>query len=294
MTTLRLAAPAKLNLYLHVIGRRPDGYHLLDSLIAFADIQDTLTVAPAAALTFSADGPFAGELGSSDSNLVVRAARLLAEATGHDPSLALHLTKRLPVASGIGGGSADAAACLRALAEIWRIDPAGADMRKVAASLGSDIPACVVGRVGFMGGTGADMTAAADLPPAWVMLVNPGIPLPTPDVYRARTGEFSQAMRFDEAPVDAADLALLLAQRRNDLTAAAIGLAPAIRDVLDATGATANCLLARMSGSGATCFGLYATEGDARHAAETLKDADRGWWVAAGALVNDTRTLAPA
>jgi 4-diphosphocytidyl-2-C-methyl-D-erythritol kinase len=294
MAILRLAAPAKLNLYLHVIGRRPDGYHLLDSLVAFADIQDTLTISSAPRLTFSADGPFAGGLGNSDSNLVVRAARLLADATGNDASIALHLTKRLPVASGIGGGSADAAACLRGLAELWGIDPNGAEVRRVAASLGADIPACVDGRVGFMGGIGTDMADAPGLPPAWVVLVNPGISLPTPDVYRARSGVFSQPMRFGEAPSDTADLALLLSFRRNDLTKAAIELAPAIRGVLDAIGLTANCLLARMSGSGATCFGLFAAETDARDAGTALAHANSGWWVAVGALVNDTRSLASA
>src|SRR5271168_3358200 len=147
LRTLRLAAPAKLNLYLHVTGKRPDGYHLLDGLVAFIDVYDVLTLTPASGLSFSADGPFSSGFGDDDpsTNLVVRAARGLAEATGYTANVVLHLTKNLPVASGIGGGSADAAACLRGLAQLWGIDPTSPSARDVAASLGSDIPACLEG-----------------------------------------------------------------------------------------------------------------------------------------------------
>jgi 4-diphosphocytidyl-2-C-methyl-D-erythritol kinase len=291
---LRLAAPAKLNLYLHITGRRPNGYHTLDSLVAFADIQDTLTLGESPSLCFTADGPFAAALGEPESNLAVRAARLLAAAMGREAAVSLHLTKRLPVASGIGGGSADAAACLRGLSEWWGLDPAGPDVRGVAATLGADVPACVDGRVGFMGGIGTEMAGAPALPPAWVVLVNPGLPLPTPQVYRARSGAFSEPMRFEQPPADAVDLALLLSLRRNDLTAAAVSLVPAVRSVLDAIGASTDCLLARMSGSGATCFGIFAESGAARGAAALIAEANLGWWAAAGALVNDTSELTPA
>ena len=146
--TVTLAAPAKLNLYLHVTGKRADGYHLLDSLVAFADIYDTLTLTPAPSLAFTADGPFAGGFGDEDptTNLVVRAARGLGAVVGRDVQIAFHLTKNLPVASGIGGGSADAAAALRGLARLWDIDPLSPVVLGVAAKLGADVPACVAGR----------------------------------------------------------------------------------------------------------------------------------------------------
>jgi 4-diphosphocytidyl-2-C-methyl-D-erythritol kinase len=292
-STLRLAAPAKLNLYLHVTGKRADGYHLLDSLVAFADIADRVTIAPATELSFAADGPFAGAFAHDDpaGNLVVRAALELGAAAGREPNVALTLTKNLPVASGIGGGSADAAACLRGLARLWGIDPVGDVLVNVAAKLGSDIPACVDGRVCYMGGVGTELAPAPRLPEAGLLLVNPGVGLSTPAVYRARQGAFTQEMRFADAPKDARALAGLLAERTNDLAAAAIGLVPEIAAVLDAIGQTESCLLSRMSGSGATCFGIFADKEAATRAAAAVKVANPGWWVAPGRLVRDTAEL---
>jgi 4-diphosphocytidyl-2-C-methyl-D-erythritol kinase len=292
-STLRLAAPAKLNLYLHVTGKRADGYHLLDSLVAFADVADRVAIAPAAALSFTADGPFAGSFAGEDpaGNLVVRAARELAAATGNEPNIALSLTKNLPVASGIGGGSADAAACLRGLARLWGIDPVGGTVMGIAAKLGSDIPACVSGKVSYMGGVGTELAPAPDLPPAGLLLVNPGIGLSTPSVYRARRGDFTPAMRFAEAPKDARALARLLAERCNDLAEPAIVLVPEIAAVLNEIGRTEGCLLARMSGSGATCFGLFDDAATAARAGDAIRAAKPGWWVAPGRLIADTCEL---
>lgn len=290
--SLKLAAPAKLNLYLHITGKRPDGYHLLDGLVAFIDVYDTLEIAAAPALTFSAKGPFAGDLGDDpSSNLVVRAARDLAAAVGREPNVALALTKVLPVASGIGGGSADAAACLRGLARLWGLDPAGAEVRAVAEGLGADIPVCVDGRAVFIGGIGTELDPAPKLPSAELLLVNPGIALPTPDVYRTRTGAFSPAMRFDRAPANARDLATLLALRHNDLTAPAIARVPQIETVLDAIAACGGNLLARMSGSGATCFSVFDDAAGAGRAAAEIMRNHPGWWVAGGRLLEDANIL---
>jgi 4-diphosphocytidyl-2-C-methyl-D-erythritol kinase len=287
-----LAAPAKLNLYLHVTGRRGDGYHLLDSLVAFADIHDVLTITPAPSLAFSADGPFAVAMGNDPAaNLVVRAALALAETVGRAPDVTLHLTKNLPVASGIGGGSADAAACLRGLARYWEIDPDAPALYQVAAALGADVPACVAGRACFMGGVGGDLSPAPSLPEAALLLVNPGVPLSTPSVYRARGGAFSSPGRFDAPVPDAVALAALLAERANDLAAPAIGLVPEIATVIDAIGATERCLLARMSGSGATCFGLFADHAAASAAAQVIRQDHGHWWVASGRLIADARTI---
>jgi 4-diphosphocytidyl-2-C-methyl-D-erythritol kinase len=288
-----LAAPAKLNLYLHVTGRRPDGYHLLDSLVAFADVYDTLTLTPAPTLSFTADGPFAGGFGDEDpaSNLVVRAARGLGEVLGRDVPVAFHLTKNLPVASGIGGGSADAAAALRGLARLWDIDPLSPLVLGVAAGLGADIPACVAGRACYMGGIGTELSPAPALPEAGLLLVNPGVGLSTPSVYKARQGGFTPAARFDTVPADADALAELLAERGNDLAAPAVSLLPVIGEVLSAIGGLAGCRMARMSGSGATCFGIFADVEEAKRAGAALKAAHPGWWVAPGRLLTDANTL---
>ncbi|WP_158043977.1 4-(cytidine 5'-diphospho)-2-C-methyl-D-erythritol kinase [Skermanella pratensis] len=282
-------APAKLNLYLHVLGRRPDGYHELDSLVAFADIHDTVTVRPAERLTLEIDGPFAPALAveAAGDNLVTRAAVLLARALGKDePGVTITLTKRLPVASGIGGGSADAAACLRALARLWDIGGDDSRLATLAARLGADVPVCLSGTSAYFGGIGDIVDPAPPLPACAVVLVNPGTPLATPAVFKARSGPFSAPARFDgEPPADAAALARLLAGRGNDLTAPARILVPEIGDVLEALGRTPGCLLARLSGSGATCFALYADREGAEAAAAGLVSGHPGWWVRAGGLL---------
>ena len=290
---MTLAAPAKLNLYLHVTGKRADGYHLLDSLVAFVDVCDRVTIAAAEELSFRADGPLAAVFAGEDpaGNLVVRAARDLAAVVGRDTNVALSLIKNLPAASGIGGGSADAAACLRGLARMWGVDPVGEAVMGVAARLGSDIPACVAGRACFMGGVGTELSPAPALPDAGLLLVNPGIGLSTPSVYRTRQGGFTPAMRFDTQPKDARALAALLAERRNDLTEPAVALVPEIAIVLETIAQAEDCLLSRMSGSGATCFGLFDDVAAATRAGDAMRAANPGWWVAPGGLVQDCSAL---
>lgn len=291
MAALRVAAAAKLNLYLHVLGRRADGYHLLDSLIAFASVHDTVEAEPAAALSLALRGPFAAALAGESDNLVLRAARLLEERRGSAGGAALTLTKRLPPASGIGGGSADAAATLRALMRLWRLEVATPELMAMGLALGADVPACLLGHAAFAGGIGEALVPAPMLPEAALLLVNPGIALSTQAVFRAREGAFSEAARFAERPRDAAALAALLSTRRNDLGTAAEQLCPAIAEVLAALASAPGCLLARMSGSGATCFGLFAEAGAAAQAARALSRP--GWWVAPATLVNDAAVLAP-
>ncbi len=273
-------APAKVNLYLHVVGRRADGYHLLDSLVAFTALGDAVAVAPSDALRLTVDGPFAAALKDEADNLVLRAARRLAASTGIARGAAITLTKNLPVASGIGGGSADAAATLRALCRLWTVAPDGVPLDAIALELGADVPVCLDAKASFIGGIGEQREAAPPLPEAGLVLVNPRIPLATPQVFARREGRFSSAARFAAAPRDAAGLAALLRARTNDLTAAACAIVPAVRDVLDAVSASRGCLLARMSGSGATCFGLYADASAANAAAASLAQARPDWWVA--------------
>jgi len=280
----RVAAPAKLNLYLHVVGRRDDGYHLLDSLAAFAAVGDELIFAPASDLSLVVDGPFGRDLATDDSNLVLRAARALAAETGRPPAAAIRLTKRLPIASGIGGGSADAAATLRGLDRLWRADVPASRLARIALALGADVPVCLAGVPSFFGGIGDEIALAAPLPHAHLVLVNPGAPLATAAVFRARAAgaaDYSKPARWTEALTDTAALVGMLAERRNDLTDAAIGLMPAIGDVLAILRQQRACLIARLSGSGATCFGLFENRGEAREAAAAIGAARPGWWVVA-------------
>lgn len=277
-TEIVRSAPAKVNLYLHVVGRRADGYHLLDSLIVFAGVGDDVTVSPAADLTLTVDGPFGSLVPAGPENLVLRAARALAQRMGVTAGARIRLTKRLPVAAGIGGGSADAAATLKALSVLWRIDPDPAAMADLALALGADVPVCLAGRPAFVGGIGEVITPPPALPPAWMVLVNPGIAVATPQIFKARTGAFSEPGRFS-APADTSALFAALGRCRNDLTAPALTLAPVIADVLAGLAAQPCCALSRMSGSGATCFGLFAEEGQAAAAAAAIAEAHARWWV---------------
>jgi len=280
----RWSAPAKLNLYLHVVGRRADGYHLLDSLVAFAAPADEIIAEAAPSLSLTLRGPYAAALGDAPSdNLVWRAAERLAAAAGRPPAAALTLTKNLPVASGIGGGSSDAAATLKALAALWRLEPGTVDLAAIAQTLGADVPVCLGARAAWLGGIGEMVEPAPGLPPIAALLVNPGTALSTPAVFKARRGAFSAPARF-AMPADATALAVLLAQRRNDLTNAAIALVPVIGEVLDRLASLEGALLARMSGSGATCFALFAAADAAAAAAARLSAEQPGWWVAAGRL----------
>jgi 4-diphosphocytidyl-2-C-methyl-D-erythritol kinase len=279
-------APAKVNLYLHLIGRRVDGYHLVDSLVAFADIGDRISARPSTALTLEIDGPEAVRLaGLGGGNLVLSAGRLLAGHAGVAAGAALRLQKNLPVASGIGGGSSDAAAALRALCALWRVSIAEEDLRRLGSRLGADVPVCLHAGAAWVGGIGEQIEPAPSLPPAGIVLANPRIALPTAAVFAARRGAFGQCGRFAPMPHDAAGLARALSLRRNDLTEAAIGRVPKIAAVLAALARLPGALIARMSGSGASCFALFADRAAAEEARAALARAEPGWWTAAGGLV---------
>ncbi|WP_145138081.1 4-(cytidine 5'-diphospho)-2-C-methyl-D-erythritol kinase [Roseomonas gilardii] len=270
-------APAKVNLFLHVTGRREDGYHLLDSLAVFAGVGDELVASPAEALTLEIDGPEGGALAAEPDNLVLRAARLLAESHGVSGGATLRLTKRLPVASGIGGGSADAAAALRLLSRQWRLTlpPEAAVTR-----LGADVPVCVASRAARMGGIGEELVPAPRFPTYGLLLANPRIPLSTPAVFRARAPGFTPPAELPASWPDARAMAEDLRRCANDLEAPARQLCPAVTEVLAAIASRKDCLLARMSGSGATCFGLFPDPASARTAAGSLPS---GWWRWGGA-----------
>lgn len=281
---LRVDAPAKVNLFLHVTGRRGDGYHELESLVAFAAVSDRIEVRPAERFEFETDGPFAGALGRGADNLAVRAAMALAEAAGIAPNARIRLHKALPVAAGLGGGSADAAATLRALAALWDVTLPGDALTALAVRLGADVPVCLASRPSTMRGIGERIEAAPALPAAPILLVNPAVPLATEAVFEAREGPFSTPREFAAAPRDAPALAAALGETGNDLAAGARRLCPEIDAVLAAIETSPSCLLARLTGSGPTCFGLFPTERHADRAAARIAADRPRWWVRATRL----------
>jgi 4-diphosphocytidyl-2-C-methyl-D-erythritol kinase len=275
-------ARAKVNLWLQVVGRRADGYHLLESLVAFTDLADLIEVAPASGLSLEIVGPLAGALEGDPDNLVLKAARLLAGRAGVAPRAAIRLTKRIPVAAGLGGGSADAAATLLALVDLWRVAMPEEELFDLAATLGADVPMCLAGRPVLASGIGERLAPAPALPACAILLVNPGLPLPTPAVFGARQGSFPAARPVGGGWPDLASFARDLGQRGNDLTEAAISLQPEIARVLDCLRQSDGVAHVAMSGSGATCFGLYGSIEQARHAASRLPAS---WWRHAGRLL---------
>jgi 4-diphosphocytidyl-2-C-methyl-D-erythritol kinase len=290
-------APAKVNLTLHVLGRRADGYHDIESLVAFAGISDALTFTPAPALTLAVSGPAAAAVGEVADNLVLKAARALAERV---PGLTLGhfaLSKRLPVAAGLGGGSSDAAAALRLLARANGIAREDLRLMQAACATGADVPVCLDPRVRLMRGTGEVLSEPLALPRLFAVLVNPGVAVATRDVFAALNAPPAPSGSAEAAsgatqPWRAAlarggELAALLAalaQDRNDLEAPAIELEPAIAEVLSVLRGLPGCRLVRMSGSGATCFGLFESSAAARAAAQQLRAGYPAWWVRATVL----------
>lgn len=279
---IRIPAPAKLNLFLHITGKRADGFHLLESLTFFTEFGDSVEVSEASALSLTITGPFADNI--EGDNLVLRAARLLQQQAGIKTGAAITLHKHIPVSAGLGGGSADAAATLIALQRLWKLSPDAATLHSIALQLGSDVPACLLGAPGWMTGTG-DHVRALHLPQgAWLVLVNPLQPLLTATVFRNWKGSFTAPVTVPPGWENTASLAIWAAGQSNALEAPARALMPAIDEILASIAATGHCLLARMSGSGATCFGLYDNETSATKAATQLKASHPHWWVTATAM----------
>jgi 4-diphosphocytidyl-2-C-methyl-D-erythritol kinase len=278
-------APSKVNLALHVIGRRADGYHLLDTIVVFPDIGDTVEARPAAALSLTVVGPAAAALADLDdaSNLVMRAAAGLRALAPGRPGAAIRLVKRLPVASGIGGGSADAAATIRLLGRLWGLDVTTGEVAALALSLGADVPMCLASRPARARGIGEALDTLAHVPDLGIVLANPGVPVPTAAVFRALSTPHNPPIAA-LPPADADGFVRALAACRNDLEAPARTVAPAVGEARDALAGLPGCRLARMSGSGATCFALFDDGAAAREAAGRLAAARPHWWVAAGRL----------
>ena len=287
MTNTAFAA-AKVNLYLHVAPPTPDGYHPIASLMAFADLGDTVSAAPAGVLSMTIDGPFGHGLSAGPDNLVLRAAAALLERAGRtDAGAALVLTKALPIAAGLGGGSSDAGAALRLVNTMLGLGLDEAALEDVAAGIGADGAACLRGRMLVAEGRGERLSPAPAMPPLPAVLVNPGVPSPTGPVYRAydASGAPGRADRADHGSFSTVrDVAAWLAETRNDLEPPALALEPRIGEALEALRAEPEALFVRMSGSGATCFALCEDRAAAEALADRLAAGHPGWWVKACTL----------
>jgi 4-diphosphocytidyl-2-C-methyl-D-erythritol kinase len=273
-------APAKVNLTLHVVGRRADGYHEIESLVAFAGIGDRVAFAPGGVLALVTRGPTAAAAGPSGDNLVLKAARLLVERVPGLQAGRFTLYKRLPVAAGLGGGSSDAAAVLRLLARHNGIALDDPRLREAARLTGADVPVCLDPRARVMRGIGEVLSAPIALEKLPAVLVNPGVFVPTKDVFAKLAAPQSPAVRTSNPALAEAGMAEIRSGR-NDLEPPAIALQPVIADALAALRASARCRLARMSGSGATCFGLFGTADEAAAAEKALSVKQPTWWVKA-------------
>jgi 4-diphosphocytidyl-2-C-methyl-D-erythritol kinase len=279
---LKEFAPAKINLFLHVGQRRADGFHDLESLVVFAGVGDALSLDRADMLSLEIDGPFGADLELDADNLVVRAARALTAHLGGEPNVAITLTKNLPVASGIGGGSADAAAALRGLVRLWDLTVPLGELSAIAATLGSDVPVCLGGKASWMEGRGERVTTANGVPGVAAVLANPRVAVPTGPVFKAlKTRCGVGAVSHEVRARDVAGLVTYLKLTANDLQAPAIEIAPVIGEVLGELSRMPGCLLWRMSGSGATCFGLFEDDNAAAMAAIALERSHPKWWVSA-------------
>lgn len=270
--SVRIFAPAKINLFLHVGERRADGFHALQSLVVFAEVGDELELRRSATSALSIRGPFAQDLSQGEDNLILKAARLMSLDAD------ITLTKNLPVASGIGGGSADAAAALRGLAQLWSMKDGERLVRAAAPRIGSDVPVCVDSKSAWMEGRGEELAPVAGVPAMPMLLVNPRVSTPTAEVFRALNERRGVGLDRMASFKGSADLIAFLRSAGNDLQAPAIGLRPAIVEALSAISAQRGVLLTRMSGSGATCFGLFERDEDAERAASAIRAAHPAWW----------------
>ncbi|MEH6630040.1 MAG: 4-(cytidine 5'-diphospho)-2-C-methyl-D-erythritol kinase [Halopseudomonas aestusnigri] len=275
-------APAKINLTLQVVGRRGDGYHFLRSLVGFADVGDVIHFTPSKELSLEVSGPFAKELSGSNlaDNLVMRAAKKLLDVCGRKQGAELHLIKNLPVASGIGGGSADAAATLRGLGRLWAVSDVTDDkMRSLSLSLGADVPVCLQSKCTWMEGIGEKLSVGPRLPDLYTVLLNPGIAVSTPNIFKNLGGAFSFGMHKPDAFSSLGDFKNYLGLVGNDLQNPACELEPIIAEALFELREQENCVLSGMSGSGATCFGIFDSKEHAELAARTIKLKHSDWWL---------------
>lgn len=285
--TFTLLAPAKINLFLHILGRRADGYHLLQSVMVFVTVGDRLTFTRHDSLFIDIEGPYAGDVAAPKDNLVYKAAQALA-AEYKVPAVAeIRLEKNLPVASGMGGGSSDAATTLKGLAQLWGLPEEQGRMQKLAATIGADVPACLMRKPVWAEGIGEKMMRLTDMPDMNLVLVTPPTPTPTPEVFKQYQRNFSPPIQFMGRRKSMHEWIADLKIYRNDLTEAAVRVSPEIRPALQSLRETTGCHIARLSGSGATCFGIYENAAAAAAAVNKLKQIHPGWWITTAGLLRE-------
>jgi 4-diphosphocytidyl-2-C-methyl-D-erythritol kinase len=290
-------APAKVNLTLTITARRDDGYHLLDSLFVFCDLNDVVTIEPSEVLELATlSGPFAPDIEHAGGNLVIRAAHLLQRAAGTSQGARLSLAKNIPVAAGLGGGSADAAATLLALNQFWALQWPLERLHVLAASLGADVPACLASKPVFARGIGDILSPAPDMPDCSILLVNPRVSTPTPAVFKAYKAEHPEVVKpeivvFPDRLPDLAALVQAIEPRGNDLLAAALSVSPVISDVLTTLRSLPGAQYCSMSGSGATCFALFETRSFAMNARVLLAKLQPSWWAWNGHIIDGSGRL---
>jgi 4-diphosphocytidyl-2-C-methyl-D-erythritol kinase len=274
-------APAKVNLALHVVDRRADGYHLIDSIAVFADCADRIAIELADALMVAVSGPFAAHAPADSGDLAWRAAEAFFRHIGSAPAVSIRIEKNIPAGAGLGGGSADAAAVLTALNTLTSAGVSPAELARIGLALGADVPMCLAGRALRARGVGEEISPVEGWPPLPLVLVWPGRAVSTAKVFSALTERENPPLPDPPAAATVAEIAQWLGHCRNDLEAPAIAVAPEIGEALDALRGTDGCLIARMSGSGSACFGLYAEAAEAEAAAKRLAATRPDWWVQA-------------
>lgn len=285
MTTLSLIAPAKINLFLHITGKRTDGYHLVESLVAFCEFGDEITFETCGPLSLAIEGEYAPLLiEDTHHNLVMRAATELRFRSGCNEGAKIQLTKNIPIAAGLGGGSSDAGATIEGLCKLWKIYGIDDIKKNIAIVLGADVPMCIKPQTSFVQGIGEKTSPVSMDFDLYAVLVNPNIPLLTKDVFRAFDQGYAQSTPCPQSFKNLDTLISFLAQKNNSLAAPAQKLVPDIEQMQQALSATLGCKLTRMTGSGATCFGLYAEEGHAQAACEEIKATFPNWWAIATKL----------
>lgn len=277
-----MLAPAKINLDLRITGRRSDGYHLLDSIVAFTEFGDELTAELCDNLKIEISGPFASKLDVADDNLILKAARFVCEEAGVEPNLKFHLTKNLPVSSGIGGGSADAAAAMKLTRDLLALEIEDSVFHKIAVEIGADVPVCLRSVTSHMCGIGDEIQPLDLDDELHILLVNPGVSVSTPDIfnhYAASNLDFDSQRQISRCEIHLPLMIGVLKDSRNSLQTSACTLNKEVVDVLNVLGNTSGVLLSRMSGSGATCFALFQSYEDCRSAADKVRVLKENWWV---------------
>ena len=283
---MNILAPAKINLFLHILGRRDDGFHTLESLTCFTDFGDEITIEAAGEMSFEVSGPFGDHFSGQEldtsagsQNIIFKTIHAIAKYAQKTPAFKVHLEKNLPIAAGLGGGSADAAAIAKWLCGQWELDGDAHDFQDLLLDIGADVPACFYSGHVIMRGIGDRLGKAPEMPNIPIVLVNPLQSCPTSAIFKAYEQDFRTPIDFPDQFSSIEELSTFLSLQNNDLQSAAIKTLPVINDILEEISLCENVFLTRMSGSGATCFGIFGNQDSAIQATQKIKDNHENWWV---------------